>query len=87
MHRSLARDAAISLGLYDLETGGSLPATFAVVSRASRAGNENGDSSTSVWVTRAVMDASLLPAAMDALKSSEVSRAREKIRRMEATVR
>lgn len=69
MHRSLARDAAITLGLYDSSSRrSSLPAAFAIVSRVER--NEANET-TMVLGTRVVVDASLLPIALEALKFIE----------------
>jgi UDP-glucose:glycoprotein glucosyltransferase len=66
MHRSLARDAAITLGLYDNSSRrSSLPAAFAIVSRVE---SNTVDNSTAVLGTRVIVDASLLPAAVEALK-------------------
>ncbi|KAL3809942.1 hypothetical protein ACHAXA_011384 [Cyclostephanos tholiformis] len=68
LHRSLARDAAIAFGLYQIDSDTSLPAAFAVVSRVGR----NGDDGTNVVLgTHVLLDASLLPAAVNKLKSDD----------------
>jgi UDP-glucose:glycoprotein glucosyltransferase len=68
MHRSLARDAAIVFGLYDVDSDTSPPAAFAVVSHVAR----NGNNGTKVVLgTRVLLDESLLPAALHALKSGD----------------
>ena len=68
MHRSLARDAAIAFGIYHIDADSSLPAAFAVVSRVGRDGD---DGVNVVFGTHVILDASLLPAAVDALKSED----------------
>ncbi|KAL9181303.1 hypothetical protein ACHAXT_010108 [Thalassiosira profunda] len=61
MHRTLARDAALAFALYDMQTGGSLPAAFAIVSRVKK---------DSVLGSQVILDGSLLQAAVDALQSN-----------------
>ncbi|KAL3756674.1 hypothetical protein ACHAWU_002577 [Discostella pseudostelligera] len=67
MHRSLARNAAISFGLYDVRAANNfLPAAFAIISRVSKGGD--GDDTLAVLDSRIILDASLLGNAIDALK-------------------
>lgn len=67
MHRSLARNAAISFGLYDVSAVNFfLPAAFAVVSRV---GNDlDGGGTMVVFDSRMILDASLLRSVIDTLK-------------------
>lgn len=79
MHRSLARDAAVAMGLYRVSdaAGSSLPAAFAVVSWVGRGGGEDGKTAATasrkdvVLGTQLVVDASLLTAAIRAVKSGD----------------
>lgn len=48
MYRSLSRDAAISFGLYHPESGGSVPAAFAILSRVTHVENDQGKNDTVV---------------------------------------
>ncbi len=66
MHRSLARNAAISFGLYDLGAINMLPAAFSVVSRVGQGGDDGG--TLAVLDSHVILDASLLRNAIDALK-------------------
>lgn len=74
MHRSLARDAAIAFDLYGIGSGGPLPAAFSVVSRITK-DDEGGKKNLG---TQVLLDASLLPAVIDALKSSGDSELEDK---------
>ncbi|KAL7540042.1 hypothetical protein ACHAXR_009809 [Thalassiosira sp. AJA248-18] len=70
MHRSLARDAAITFGVYNINTVGSLPAAFSLVSRV---GKDDGGAETNfVLGTQVILDASLLPAAISTLQSEDI---------------
>jgi len=62
MHRSLARDAAIVYGLYDIEKGNVPPSAFCLLSR------RDGDN---IVGTQLVIDESLLPNALNELKLQE----------------
>jgi len=65
MHRSLARDAAIVYGLYDVEKGNLPPSAFCLLSR--RDGDNN------IIGTQLVIDESLLTKALEELNSLESS--------------
>ena len=69
MHRSLARDAAISFGIYNVDkgvVGRPLPSAFIVLSRVGK-----DDSGVDIVLgTQLILDASLLSVAIDALKNS-----------------
>ena len=66
MHRSLARNTAISFGLYDFSALDILPAAFSVVSRVGNYGD--GDGTLAVSDSHIILDAALLRNATDALK-------------------
>ncbi len=65
MHRSLARDAAIAYGLYDVQKGTLPPPAFCLLSRRDEDGNIVG--------TQLVIDETLLTKALDELKMLESS--------------
>jgi len=71
MHRSLARDAAISFGLYNInnneEVDDNLPAAFVVISRIIKDDNDIDK----ILAKQVILDKSLLSAAIDALKSKD----------------
>ena len=64
MHRSLARDAAVAFGLYDIEKARLPPSAFCVISR------RDGEN---IVGTRLIIDASLIRKAVDELKLAESS--------------
>ena len=66
MHRSLARDAAISFGLYNTSEPGNLPNAFAIISKT---GMDEISNQTKVTAAQVVMDGVLVPAAIDSLHS------------------
>lgn len=72
MHRTLARDAAISFGLYDINDATmNPPAAFCVLSNVGK--DTSNDGSKPILATQVFVDAALLPAALVALKSADRS--------------
>jgi hypothetical protein len=72
MHRTLARDAAISYGLYhpqsDPDAAESVPAVFAIASRVTYVPNTQGKNDTIVLGTEVLTDAGLLNGALEKLE-------------------
>jgi UDP-glucose:glycoprotein glucosyltransferase len=56
MYRSLSRDAAISFRLYHPESGGSVPAAFAILSRVTYVENAPGKNDTVVLGSEVLLD-------------------------------
>ena len=71
MHRSLARDAAISFGLYNASEPGNLPDAFAIISKT---GMDEVTNQTKVTAAQVVMDGVLVSTAIESLHSIGDSR-------------
>lgn len=66
MHRSLARDASISFGLYNTSEPGNLPDAFAIISKT---GVDEITNQTKVMAAQVVMDGVLVSNAIESLHS------------------